>query len=88
MKKISHEYVGHTLESFDFEECKGCIQVREACGMITMKNHEICPCIKCLVKTTCLNECEEYQEIFNTSIGCSSLEYDNKSKKWDGTPIS
>jgi hypothetical protein len=85
--KISHEYVGHTLKSFEFKECKGCIQVREACGMITMNNHKICPCIKCLVKPTCKVHCPEFDRIFNISIGCEGLEYDNKSEKWNGDSL-
>jgi flavoprotein len=73
-KEISHEYVGHTLESFEFESCKGCQQYPPVCNMITMNNQDICPCIKCLVKSSCKVHCPEYNRIFNTSIGCTTID--------------
>jgi len=69
--KINKGYVGHVLKSFEFEECKGCRQLPAICGMVTTGNHKICPCIKCLVKAACIIHCKEYQQIFNTAIGCS-----------------
>ncbi len=75
-----------SLKKYEFDQCKGCTQIRSACGMITTVNHEVCPCIKCLVKTTCVWHCQEYQDIFRTAIGCTlTLGEFYPSKKWNGT---
>jgi len=82
-KEISKEYIGHKLKSYDFKKCKGCLQIREACDMITMNNLNICPCIKCLVKTTCKIHCPEYNRIFSISVGCSRfIDINYKSYKF------
>lgn len=48
------------------KECKGCL-VQKYCSLflkiMKIKNNQLkCPCMTCLVKTTCLNECDEYEQ--------------------------
>ena len=70
-KLISKEYVRHTLTNYIFETCRGCKVNPEICGMISTNNQGICPCIECLVKPMCTDQCYDYDNIFSRAIGCT-----------------
>ena len=46
------------------ENCKGCF-VTDHCNNVTY--NKICPCVKCIVKVTCVMGCYEYDKFAEES---------------------
>ena len=49
----------------NIKECEGCYTKGNCDNYSKFKD---CPCIKCLVKVTCCNPCEEYEVFSNAQI--------------------
>jgi hypothetical protein len=52
-----------TIKESD-ERCRGC-RILFACTMKPELNSRICPCVNCLIKVLCENDCKEEIEYVN-----------------------
>ena len=52
---------------FKDKECEGCTGVENYCVIPIKMALYKCPCLQCLVKTTCHEQCREYEIYLNTA---------------------
>jgi len=64
--------------------CEGCYTIRCIIAHNSPKRMKICPCQECLIKMTCIEQCEKYSRLVTELFPTSYADY----KKMRITPIS
>jgi hypothetical protein len=64
--------------------CNGCYTIRCIIAHNSPKRMKICPCQICLIKMTCMEQCEKYRRLVTGLFPTSYADY----KKMKITPIS